>query len=94
MHQNQVMFFLLIGLCGIGLVLGAYYYFCPQKVVARRIKPDHKKAAEKDPEFSKWLHSETETQIKRVRKMGLTVIVFEAIWLVMVFSYWQQMINK
>ncbi len=74
----------------LGLCWGAYYYFCSEKIVSRRIKENHLKEAEKDPEFRKWLEAEKAAQVRRIRQMGMTFVILEAIWIVIAIGIWKK----
>lgn len=89
MLQNQVIFIVLLVMCIAGLGLGVYNFYYAETIVSKRIKGDYKKVAKKDSEFERWLNMEIITQVNRTRRMGLTIIIFEAIWLVLVFTMWQ-----
>lgn len=75
-------------MCIAGLFLGASYYLRPQRTVYRRIKRQQWEMAEKDPEFKKWLEAEIQVQTKRTQKMGMAIIILEAIWMVMIVGLW------
>jgi len=74
----------------LGLALGAVYYFSPEKVVDRRIKARQKKIAQKDPEFKRFLEAERQKQINHCRRMGMIIVVLEAIWIVLIIGLWQK----
>lgn len=94
MLHNQVVFIVLLVMCGAGLALGVYYFYCAEKIVLKRLKDDYKQAAKSDQEFNRWLNMEIQTQVNRARKMGLTIVIFEAIWLVLVFALWQKYLGS
>lgn len=79
---------LLLAISLIGLLLGGLYYARPQLVVHRRIKNQHWDMAKKDDDFRRWLNVEIDSQVRRTRRMGLIVIVLEAIWIVLVLGMW------
>jgi len=83
-------FVTLLIIAGLGIILGAYFYFNPESVVRRRVKDSHWKAAKKDGEFRKWLEKEIQTQVRKTRRLGMMIIVIEAIWMVLVLSLWQK----
>lgn len=83
-------FGILLLISGAGFLLGLFYYTNPEKVVMTRIKSEHNKTAQKDAEFRKWLDAEKEMQIRRTRRMGLTILIFEAIFIVFIFGLWKQ----
>ena len=83
-------FGILLVISGAGFLLGLIYYSRPEKIVMRRIKPEHRKTAQKDADFRKWLDAETDRQIVRTRRMGLTILIFEAIFMVFIFGLWKQ----
>lgn len=87
-------FAILMLISGAGFLLGVFYYSRPDKVVMRRIKPEHHKTAKKDADFRKWLDAEIENQINRTRRMGLTILIFEAIFMVFIFSLWKQSLGQ
>ncbi len=87
---SPIVFEVLLVLSGLGLILGASYYFRPEKIVYRRIKSQHWETAKKDPEFRKWLDTEIRVQIKRTQRMGMIMVILEAIWLVLVFGLWMK----
>lgn len=88
--NNPWVFVFLMMICVAGLALGAYYYFYPQKIIIKRIKSHHLDIAKKDSEFRKWLDLEMQTQINRTRWIGMTMLVFEAIWLILIVGLWQR----
>lgn len=90
MLRSPYVFVFLIILSLAGLVLGVVYYFYPAVIVKRRVKGHHWEASQKDVEFRKWLEAEMQIQIKRVRQMGMVMIVMEAIWFVLIISLWQK----
>ncbi len=83
-------FIILFILIGAGLVLGAFYYFSPEKVVSRRIKKSYWETAKKDGDFRRWLELEVQTQVRRTRRLGMMIVVLETIWLIVVFGLWQK----
>lgn len=89
MLNNPWIFVVLMIIAGLGLMLGFYYYLRPDLVVQRRIKQEHRDTAKKDPDFRKWLNTEIQTQVKRVRRMGLIFIVLETIWLILIFGLYR-----
>lgn len=91
--NNPLVFAFLLIVSGAAALLGGYYYLRPEKVVLRRVSKEHTEAAQKDPEYRKWLDSEIQIQAKRTRQLGLTILIFEAIWMVLIFGVWQSSIN-
>lgn len=87
-------FSILLVISGAGFLLGVFYYMRPEKVVMRRIKPEHHKSAQKDADFRKWLDAEIDKQIHRTRRMGMTILIFEAIFMVFIFSLWKQSLGQ
>jgi len=83
-------FILLMVLSAGGLLLGAFYYLRPEKIVYRRIKEQHWETARQDDEFRRWLELEIASQINRARRIGMMLIVLEAIWMVLIFFAWQR----
>lgn len=83
-------FITLMVLSFLGLLLGAFYYTQPQKVVVRRIKKDYFDTARKDGEFRRWLDREIDTQVRKTKRLGLIMIILEAIWMVLVLGLWQK----
>ncbi len=81
-------FITLLILSGLGLLMGALYYIRPERIVNRRIKRHHWETAKKDAEFMNWLNVEIETQVKRTKRMGMIIVVLEAIWMVLILSVW------
>ena len=89
MFSTTILVSLLI-LSGMGILLGAFYYFKPEKIVNRRVKSSHWKMAREDAEFKKWLKAEIETQMMKTRRIGMIIIVLEAIWMVLILGLWQR----
>ncbi len=87
---STIIFILLLVLTGAGLSLGVFYYFYPDKVVYRRVKKHHWETAQKDAEFRKWLELEIQTQLNRTRRLGMIIIIMEAVWLVVILGLWQK----
>ncbi|PKM80521.1 MAG: hypothetical protein CVU89_13290 [Firmicutes bacterium HGW-Firmicutes-14] len=81
-------FVALMAVSGLGLVLGAVYHFVPEKIVGRRIKDHHRETARKDDEFRKWLELEIKTQIKRCRRLGMIIVIIEAIFMAYIINLW------
>lgn len=73
-----------------GVALGGYYYLRPEKVVLKRIKPEHIQNARKDSEFKKLLDAEIETQIGRTRRLGLSILIFEAVLMAVIIGMLQK----
>ncbi len=80
----------LLVISGLGILLGGYYYYKPESIVKKRVKNSHWKAARKDAEFRKWLEAEINAQVTKTRRMGMIIIVVEAILMVLCFSLWQK----
>lgn len=88
--NNTLVFLVILLISGAGVALGGYFYLRPEKVVLNRIREDHKQSARKDPEFRKWLDAEIETQVGKTRRLGLTILIFEAILMVLVIGMLQK----
>jgi len=88
MMLSTPVFISLLVLSGVGILLGGFYYYKPEKIVSRRVKSSQWRAAQKDPEFKKWLEAEFLTQVKKTRSMGMIMIVLEAILMVLIISLW------
>ncbi len=88
--NNPWVFAVLLLISGAGVALGGYYYLRPEKVVLRRVKEEHRQTARTDREFRKWLDNEVETQIGKTRRLGLTILIFEAILMVLIVGMLQK----
>ena len=87
---SSPVFTTLIIVSGIGFLLGAFYYLRPEKVVVRRIKKEHRELAQKDKEFRRWLEVEIQAQVRKIRRIGLIMLILEAVMIVLIFFSWQR----
>ncbi len=87
--MNNIAFIVLVALSLVGFGLGLFYYFKPEQVVKRRIKPEHRELAAKDAEFRHWMEREMTTQTARTRKIGLIMIILEVVYVAVVIFLWQ-----
>lgn len=83
-------FIALMVLSALGLLYGLYFYLRPDRIVHKRVKKEHLDLAQKDAEFRRWLDAEIETQVKKTRRMGLIMVVLEAIWIILIIGLWHQ----
>jgi len=79
----------LIIVSSLGFLLGAFYYLRPEKVVARRIKKEHRELAQKDREFRRWLEVEIQAQVRKIRRIGLIMLILEAVMMMLILVSWQ-----